>query len=625
MALDRVVATDPTVVTFNQSAGTVWGYAVRDSTNVPYLAVFQTARRQSARPGRCRNTRSRHPRSNFPREACGAGSPGAAPHRAGKIANAELARRAGPVHFGGGCGSASTDVIVARSLCSGIRRGEEFVVSSSIAVWGRAVLVIVVGAAVGLGVVGSPAVADVPATGAQIKAAHSDKCLNVEKNSLANNAAIVQYTCGDSFPNDKFRVVPVGAAGAYQIVATSSGKCLNVKGALVANDTPVVQYTCVEAALNNLWTFVPVVGKPTFRIVSKQSGKCLNVSKGVLTNSAPLVLYGCTTSANNDQFYFPPAASAVPTPLPVTANTPVVAVQAGVDRTGSLVYAFTDNVGRMWNAIQDPDNLSTVVYPPSGDLNAYAGPPQINVRADGQTQVAARNTVDGDLWLTVDEPVDVGGAGAGQPALGRLPNGNLVVLAVANGALWALPQDGTNVPYAGWRKVGGTDLTGEPTVVTVANGIRVFVSTTSGTVQTAIYDGSLSGLTSLGTEQFTGKTAAMVLPGSKSRVVARNAVGQLFTKLVTDTGTSEPAWTPVGDFVAAGPPAVVLDDWLGVAAVVARGEDGLVYYTLETAQASGEWKPWGVALDRVVATDPTVVTFNQSAGTVWGYAVRDST
>jgi hypothetical protein len=297
------------------------------------------------------------------------------------------------------------------------------------------------------------------------------------------------------------------------------------------------------------------------------------------------------------------------------------------------VYAFTDNGGRMWRAYQADPEILSVEYSPVPGLEQFAGHPQVNVQADGRVQIAARNTAEGDLWLTTQSgkqskifnaAQDVGGAGAQQPAFGKLPDGKLVTFAIVRGSMWHLPQDGVAAPYGGWRQIGGANLVGEPTVVTIRDGLRLFALTTTGAVQTATYrSGALSDWVGLGAEQFTGRIAAAVLPGYRSRIVVRNADGLLFSKGEKVDGTFDATWAPVGDFVAAGPPAAVMDPATGATAVVARNADGQVYYVSETAQATGEWGTWRVAFETVVETDPTIITYTKTGGPAWGYVTRD--
>jgi hypothetical protein len=469
-----------------------------------------------------------------------------------------------------------------------------------------------------------------------IKAAHSNKCLNVQGNVPDNSVKIIQYTCSTAYVNDKFRIVPKGT-GTYQIVANFSGKCLNVPNNATTNDVQLIQYTCNDTAANNLWKFVAVAGKPTFRIVSASSGKCVNVSKGSVANSAIVVQYTCATATTtlNDQFYFPPAASGSTTALPTTPKAPVVAVQGGTTAViGPLVYAFTDNAGRVWRAYQpDPDVATSIQWAPVPGLEQFAGHPVVNVQADGRVQISARNTADSDLWLSTQTTKgqadfgnwqDVGGASAFQPTVGKLPDGKLVTFSIVGGNLWHLPQDGTNLPFGGWRLISTSTLVGEPTVVTVRDGLRIFALDQSGALLTALYrSGSLSDWTSLGGVGLTGIPAAVVLPGYLTRIVVRDADGHIVTKAEKAGGTFDTDWSTVGDFLSAGSPAAVMDPLRGTTEIVARGDDNKVHYTSETEQASGLWRDWTMPIDRVIDTDPTVVTFNRDGGPAWGYTVRD--
>jgi hypothetical protein len=481
---------------------------------------------------------------------------------------------------------------------------------------------------------GTPAGAAVtPAAGIQLKAAHSKMCLNVDHDRKTNGVPIIQYTCGDAYPNDKWLVRPVGATGVYQIMSTSSQRCLHVSGAGTTDNTPIIQYGCVDTAEQNLWRFVPVAGRPTFRIISVDSGKCLNVSKASLQVNTPLIIYRCTETALNDQFYFPPAALPDPQPLATTPDSPIVGAQGGPAVSGlpgAMVYSWTDDDGQLWHGYhEDPIDPSTLQWSLVPGTQHFAGPPQIAVRADGRVQTAVRNTADGDLWLSTQTGVgtaefgaaqDVGGAGAQQPALGTLPNGNVVAFAVVNGAMWHLPQDGRNAPYAAWRLIGGSNLTGSPAVVPTREGVRLFALDTGGAVQTALYSyGEASDWTSLGPKQFTGQITATVLPGYRSRVVARTADGLIFTKVQKYDETFEADWFQLGDFVAAGPPAAVLDPWSGAVAIVARGADDRVYWVGEKVDEVDVFGSWALAHPRTVHSDPTVLTYAGPGGPTWAY------
>lgn len=79
---------------------------------------------------------------------------------------------------------------------------------------------------------------------ARIRNVHSGKCMNVEHNSLRDNAHIIQYPCGN-YDNEVFAFYAGGdvPAGYYLIVAYSSGKALNVYKDSVGNNATIRQYT----------------------------------------------------------------------------------------------------------------------------------------------------------------------------------------------------------------------------------------------------------------------------------------------------------------------------------------------------------------------------------------------
>jgi hypothetical protein len=496
-------------------------------------------------------------------------------------------------------------------------------------------------AVVGLGA--QPAQAAItPAAAVPIKAAHSDKCLNIQGGTTANDVALVQYNCSDAFTNDKFRVVPAGT-GTYQIVANFSGKCLNVYKGTDDNNTPVHQYTCSATATNNLWRFVPVAGRSAFRIVSVKSGKCLNVYNNSQVINAAVNIYTCSTSetALNDQFSFPPAAGhGAGVAVSSVANTPVYGVQGGpgAAAVGPLVYSYVTDGGRLYRGYQaSPDNFFDISWQGDPGLEGYAGHPAVNVHADGRVVIAAQSSGDGDLDLSTQGSAnnppfsdwqDVGGsspAGAAQPVTAKLPNNSLVTFAIIGGQLWHLPQDGTNLPYGAWRNLGGSGLTGEVATGLTRTGLRVFARDSSGVLQTALYSGGkLGDFVSLGGSGFTGRIGEVVRTGYFSRVVMRAADGSVVTKAETSEGTFEADWTTIPGVTAAGSPAVVMDPASGKTAIVVRGTDNTVYYTQETAEASGQWMPWVQAEPRVIATDPTVMTYTRRAGAAWVYIVRDS-
>ncbi|HEY0699439.1 MAG TPA: RICIN domain-containing protein, partial [Micromonospora sp.] len=295
-----------------------------------------------------------------------------------------------------------------------------------------------------------------PAAGTPLIAAHSGKCLNVDGASLANEAAVIQYTCFPSMLNDKWRAVPMGD-GTYHLIAIHSGKCLNVSKASLLNSAAVIQYTCSTSGKNDRWRPRAVPRTQKFQLVAEHSGKCLNVSGASLLNEAAIIQYTCTTSSStytNDHWYFPPA-TATPPAAAITPDTPVTATQASPASgatVGGLAYAYVDNIGRLLYGHQpDPANFGGVQWTVLSGLEAFSGQPGLAEQADGRMQILAHNT-DGDAWVRTQVSQtstswynwqDVAGSSPRHPAVGRMPDGKRVNFVVAaDGRLWAQPQDG---------------------------------------------------------------------------------------------------------------------------------------------------------------------------------------
>ncbi|WP_305789891.1 RICIN domain-containing protein [Symbioplanes lichenis] len=505
------------------------------------------------------------------------------------------------------------------------------VVGKTVAVAAAALIAVTAGAV--------PAQAAItPAAGVQLKVVHSGKCLNVPNNKVDNSVEIIQYTCAAATAlNDKWRVV--AKPGGYQIQGIGSGKCLNVPNSNPDNSVKIIQYTCSDTAKNNLWTFAEVEGRTTYRIKSVSSGKCLNIPNNSPDNSAILIQYTCSTAATaqNDQFLLPPAATATITALATEPNTRVVVAQGGSDAVlAPLEVAYVNERGLLNRGyIGSPEVLSAVTWQAGNASDRYTGHPTVDKQADGRIVVGGRNAVDGDLNLAVQTAkgrdgfgayADLGGSSASQPVTGTLPSGKLVTFALVGGSLWHLPQDGTYQPYGGWRQIGGSGLTGEPAVVTTQDGLRIFALTTAGTLQTATYaNGLLSDFVSLGGTGLTGTPAAVSGVGYAATVAVRDADGHILVKGQQLNGAFAADWTQVGDFVAAGSPAIVMDPFTGVFSMVARGEDSRVHVVTEAASRPGVWGEWSTPLATEVVTDPTVVSYSISGGATWAYVVRDAT
>ncbi|WP_426502775.1 RICIN domain-containing protein [Dactylosporangium sp. McL0621] len=89
----------------------------------------------------------------------------------------------------------------------------------------------------------------------QIVNKHSHLCLNVQGNSHAENAAIIQWHCGD-YANEQFQLL--NHSGKYQLVPVSSllygrAMCLDLDSTSHAWGVKIVQWHCYNTS-TQLWT-----------------------------------------------------------------------------------------------------------------------------------------------------------------------------------------------------------------------------------------------------------------------------------------------------------------------------------------------------------------------------------
>jgi hypothetical protein len=327
-----------------------------------------------------------------------------------------------------------------------------------------------------------------------------------------------------------------------------------------------------------------------------------------------------------------------PSVAPV-AFAPTVGLQVpAVDSTAPapIEYAYVDNVGRLVTGLQaDPINFDTIawtVISTIGDI--FSGQPSLTVAPDKTLQATARY---GDTGVRTNVQsatanrtwapsfTNIGGSFATPPTVATLPDGSLVAFAVdAGGALWVRPQSGST-QY--WQTAGSVNLRGKPVAVTTANGVQVYGTTSSGTVETATYSaGVMSAWTDLGGSGVTDPPAVAVRQGYLDQVVVRQGDGSIVTKAQAFDGSFPAAWSVVGvpgAMVAQGAPAAMFDLVTGQVVVVVRSAaDSNLYGSAETVQGSQVFGDWVSASKGLVsATDPTTGTFQGGSNGTAGWFV----
>ncbi|AGL20487.1 RICIN domain-containing protein [Actinoplanes sp. N902-109] len=487
-----------------------------------------------------------------------------------------------------------------------------------------------------------------PAAGSFVKIGHSNKCLNIANNSADNSAKVVQYTCSTSATatNDKFKLVPQGD-GFYWVQAVSSGKCLNVPNNSTADSALIIQYTCSATGGNNLWFVDEVPDRPTFRLIAKHSGKCLNLPSNNTADNIQLIQYTCSTSPTktNEQFYQPPTTSATPVARAFTRKQPVAVVQGAAPTSGAtapLSYSWISADNQLTVLTDfDPDPASTNPSPPDPTYVqtanfGYTGRAQLAKLQDGRVQVLGHDAAAGDTALAneltkgtgeFDYLADIGGAFAGQPVLGPLAaNGSLATWAVISGQLWYAPQAVNNpqAPYGAWRNLGGTGLTGTPSVVRTQSGARVFALDTTGAVLTAAFEnGQLSDWVRFGTS--FANLNAVGLSGFRSLVVVRHTDGRVLTKVINADGSFGAAFGELTGLTAVGTPAAVVDPATSRVVIATRDSAGKVYAAAETGAGTGQWGAWTEisdpeSTDTLAGGDPTGFSYTVPSGASFGIA-----
>ena len=108
----------------------------------------------------------------------------------------------------------------------------------------------------------------------EVSGENSGKCVDVEGNSTADGANVIQWTCHSGANQQmNFRLVPP-TTDTYTVVFQHSGKCLDVAGASLVAGANVQQWTCNNTSAQR------------FRVEQRGSNFALiNVNSGKLSKS----------------------------------------------------------------------------------------------------------------------------------------------------------------------------------------------------------------------------------------------------------------------------------------------------------------------------------------------------
>ncbi|MEV1015135.1 RICIN domain-containing protein [Micromonospora sp. NPDC049801] len=134
-----------------------------------------------------------------------------------------------------------------------------------------------------------------PSTGTtyRLDARHSGKTMTVQAPAADNGTRIAQYPYTGS-PAQQWQFQDAGS-GYWRIVSKNSGKCLDIVGASTADNADLIQYTCGTGTNQQ---FQMITNGSYFQLRARHSGKCLDVPAASTTDGTIIKQYTCNNGTN---------------------------------------------------------------------------------------------------------------------------------------------------------------------------------------------------------------------------------------------------------------------------------------------------------------------------------------
>lgn len=129
-----------------------------------------------------------------------------------------------------------------------------------------------------------------------LRAAHSNRCLDVGGWRTDNGAPIVQWDCHGG-NNQRFRILDAGE-GYWMLQNVHSGKCLDVREASTAYGAIIHQWDCL--GVDNQRIKAAYLDSNLIQMAFRHSGICVDVQTP--ENGSTVYQYGCH-AGNNQRFY----------------------------------------------------------------------------------------------------------------------------------------------------------------------------------------------------------------------------------------------------------------------------------------------------------------------------------
>lgn len=224
----------------------------------------------------------------------------------------------------------------------------------------------------------------------------------------------------------------------YQLRARHSNKCLDVQGGTGAtgDGVNVYQWECVGAnQTNQLWTITPLDtsddNNAIFRVRPVHSNKCLDVVSGSNQDGANVIQYTCGSASSHNQLWrFNPTGDANQVRVLHSNKCLDVAGGTGATNNGDNVHQWgcigASQTNQLWHALP----LGADTIPPNGDF----------------TEPAPNAQVSAPIWLRVQAQDNTGGSGMARVKFTTNGTGQWRVIAEDNQAPYELLWDMSGIP-----------------------------------------------------------------------------------------------------------------------------------------------------------------------------------
>jgi hypothetical protein len=136
------------------------------------------------------------------------------------------------------------------------------------------------------------------ATYYELRARHSDKCLDVANFSFDHGADVIQGNCWGG-RNQQWTFLPTDG-GYSEVHARHSGKCLDVANYSYGHGANVLQANC-WGGRNQQWKLV-ATDSGYVRLIARHSNRCLDVANLSIAHGADVIQGTCWSPGPNQQW-----------------------------------------------------------------------------------------------------------------------------------------------------------------------------------------------------------------------------------------------------------------------------------------------------------------------------------